>query len=113
MCVVALSIAAFTFALTVNRIKELVEIASAFGSAGVFVTAMFALFTSIGGPWAAISSILAGAGVWALGKFGLDWSAPYLTALAVATVAYLRVIAADPDGVAKTLESAASAQAAE
>jgi Na+/proline symporter len=87
--VMALSVVAFVLALSFKGVKELVEIASAFGSAGVFVTAMFAMFTTIGGPRAAIAAIVAGTGVWALGKFALDWTAPYLAALVVATLAYL------------------------
>ncbi len=89
LTVMALSVVAYVLAVTYTHIKELVEIASAFGSAGVFVTAMFALFTRLGGPRAAIASILTGTGVWAAGKFGLDWDAPYLAALAASTFAYL------------------------
>ena len=93
LTVMALSVVAFVLAITYTHIKELVEIASAFGSAGVFVTAMFALFTRIGGPMAAIASILSGTGVWAAGKFALDWETPYLAALATATLSYLAVAA--------------------
>lgn len=93
LTVMALSFVAFGLAMHYSRIKELVETASAFGSAGVFVTAVFALFTRMGGPWAAIASMLTGTGVWAAGKFGLEWETPYLTALAASGVAYLAVAA--------------------
>ncbi len=93
LTVMGLSMVAFVLALSFSRIKELVEIASAFGSAGVFVTAMFALFTRIGGPGSAIASILIGTAVWGAGKFALDWSAPYLAALIASFVAYLAVAA--------------------
>ncbi len=89
--VMALSVVAFVLAISSSRIKELVEIASALGSAGVFVTAMFALFTRIGGPNSAITAILAGTSVWAAGKFLLGWTMPYLLALVVAAAAYLAV----------------------
>ena len=89
LTVMGLSVVAFALALHYSRIKELVETASAFGSAGVFVTAMFALFTRIGGPWAAVASMLTGTGLWATGKFALDWQAPYLAALAVASAVYI------------------------
>ena len=51
--VVVLTAIAFVLALTSDRIKGLVEIASAFGSAGVFVSAAFGMFTRIGGPLSA------------------------------------------------------------
>jgi SSS family solute:Na+ symporter len=95
LTVMALSVVAYGLAVSYTHIKELVEIASAFGSAGVLVVALFALFTRIGGPHAAIAAIVSATGVWAAGKFMLDWPAPYLTALATATTAYLAVSAVD------------------
>ena len=50
MTVMVLSIVAFVLAITSQRIKDLVETASAFGSAGVFVTSLFALFTVSADP---------------------------------------------------------------
>ena len=91
LCVLALSIVAFGLALASDKIKQLVEYASAFGSAGVFVTAMFALFTRIGGANSAIASIVAGVGVWAAGRFALDLATPYILALGTATAAYIAV----------------------
>jgi len=87
--VLVLSLVAFLLALTSDRIKELVEIASAFGSAGVIVTALFAVFTRVGGPSSAAAAVVAGVSVWALGRFALDWRAPYMTAVACSTAAYL------------------------
>ena len=89
--VLALSVVAFLLALTSERIKDLVEIASAFGSAGVLVTALFAIFTRIGGPSSAAAAIMTGAGVWALGRFALDWTAPYITAIVCSAVVYLAI----------------------
>ncbi len=89
LTVLALSIVAFLLALTSDRIKDLVEIASAFGSAGVVVVTMFALFTRIGGPISAMAAIIAGVSIWALGRFGLQWTAPYLIALACSATIYL------------------------
>lgn len=87
--VVVLTAIAFVLALTSERIKELVEIASAFGSAGVFVSAAFGLFTRIGGPLSAALSICLGTIVWALGHFVFAWATPYLIAIACSGVAYL------------------------
>jgi len=89
--VVVLTLAAFLLALGSERIKELVEIASAFGSAGVFVAAVFGLFTRFGGPRSAAVSILLGTAVWAFGRFALEWEAPYLAALACSGLAYIAV----------------------
>ena len=91
MTVLLLSVVAFLLALSADRIKDLVEIASAFGSAGVVVTALFAVFTRIGGPASAGAAIVIGVCVWALGSFGLGWKAPYITAIACSAVAYLAV----------------------
>ena len=49
LTVMALSIVAYLLSVTSERIHDLVETASAFGSAGVFITALFALFTRFGG----------------------------------------------------------------
>ncbi len=87
--VVALSVVAFLLALTSERIKELVEIASAFGSAGVVVTALFAVFTRIGGAASAAAAVVVGVTIWALGRFGLAWKAPYIVALVCSAGAYL------------------------
>jgi Na+/proline symporter len=89
MTVMALSIVAFVLAITSHRIKDLVETASAFGSAGVFVTALFALFTRYGGPAAAYVSVAAGMVAWAGGKYVLDLTAPYLLGLAMALIGYV------------------------
>ena len=93
LTVITLSIVAFALALTSERIKDLVEVASAFGSAGVFVAAMFAIFTKIGGTSSALASIIVGAVVWAAGRFALDWTAPYIAALVSSSVAYLAIAA--------------------
>lgn len=87
--VLVLSIVAFALALTSDRIKDLVEFASAFGSAGVVVTASFAVFTRIGGPKSAGAAVVTGVGVWALGRFGLGWKAPYIVALCLSAAAYV------------------------
>ena len=65
------------------------EIASAFGSAGVVVTALFAVFTRIGGATSAAAAILVGVAIWALGRFGLAWKAPYITAIACSALVYV------------------------
>ena len=89
--VLALSVVALLLAQSVERVKELVETASAFGSAGAFVVAMFALFTRFGGPRAALSSLVAGIAVWAIGRFALGFDLPYLISVAAAFMIYVGV----------------------
>ena len=76
-----------------SNFDSAVEIASAFGSAGVFVAAAFGMFTRFGGAASAAVSICLGTAVWALGRFVLEWQAPYLVALARSAVAYIAVAA--------------------
>jgi solute:Na+ symporter, SSS family len=91
MTVMGLSVVTYLISVSSQRIHDLVETASAFGSAGVFVATLFALFTSFGGPASAYTSVLAGMLVWAVGKYALGLTAPYLLGLLAATVAYLAV----------------------
>jgi Na+/proline symporter len=87
--VMMLSVVACLIALSSEGIKEMVETASAFGSAGVFVATLFALFTGFGGALAAHASIACGVVVWALAKYALSVPLPYLLGLATALVGYV------------------------
>lgn len=90
-CVVLLGLIAFVIALRSTTIHDLVETASSIGSAGLIVVAVFGLFTSFGGPWAALAALLTGAGVWTAGMF-VDFTAvPYVAAVGAAIVAYVGV----------------------
>lgn len=89
LSVLALSAVAWLLAQSVSTIKELVELASAFGSAGAIVVALFGLFTGFGAAAAAITALVSGSLVWAVGKFALGLQAPYLIALVVAFSAYV------------------------
>jgi Na+/proline symporter len=87
--VVAFGAAAYALALGAEGIYELVATASAFGSAGIFVVGLFGLFSRVGGATSAHASFATGAGVWAAGEYWLEWSTPYVAALAAALFAYL------------------------
>lgn len=91
LCVLLLSLAAFLLARSVDRIKDLVELASAFGSAGAFVVAIFGLFTRFGGSGAALAALLSGSLVWLWGKFAFPLTAPYLAGLCAAFLAYVAI----------------------
>ena len=91
LTVLGLSLVAFLLALSVDRIKELVEIASAFGSAGALVVALFGLFTRFGGPASALASLAAGILMWMWAKYLFGLKAPYLVGLGSALAAYVIV----------------------
>jgi Na+/proline symporter len=90
LTVMTLSVVAFVLSYTAEGIHQLVETASAFGSAGVFVATLFALFTTFGGVLSAYTSIVAGMLVWAAGNW-LGLETPYLLGLAAALVGYVGV----------------------
>jgi Na+/proline symporter len=87
--VVALAIVAFAIALRFERVKELTELASAAGSAGVFVVTAFGLFTRFGGPLAALATVAIGAGAWLVFGWVVQLSAPYLASLCLALLTYI------------------------
>jgi SSS family transporter len=89
--VAALGLCAYLLALRATHISDLVETASAFASAGLFVTLVFGLFTRMGGELSAIAAMMSGALVWLAGSSLLDLEAPYLAGIAAATVAYVAV----------------------
>ena len=91
--VVVLGLASYVIALHASGIYALVETASAFGSAGIFVVGVFGLFSRIGGAYSAYAALAAGMLVWAAGEYVLEWDTPYLASLASALVAYLGVAA--------------------
>ncbi|MBM3290639.1 MAG: sodium:solute symporter, partial [Candidatus Hydrogenedentes bacterium] len=95
ICVVVFGIAAYAFAIQDASVHEKVEAASSFGSAGIFVVGVFALFTRIGGKWAAGASLLTGSGAWLAGNYAVELSYPYLVALASALIVYLIIAAVE------------------
>lgn len=86
--VVVFGLLAYGLALSTHGVYGLVEEASAFGTAGVFVCVLFGLFTRIGGPSAALTSITLGFVVYLLGKHVWSWSCPYLASLCAALLGF-------------------------
>ncbi len=86
--VVALGVASYVLALNAEGVFALVEQASAFGSAGILVTVMFALFTPWGGPATAIATLVAGVASYSLAVV-LDTPTPFLISLAVSLLVWL------------------------
>ena len=87
--VAVFGVIAYVIALYAGGIYELVATASAFGSAGIFVVGMFGLFSRVGGEASAYAALVTGVVVWAAGEYWLEWSTPYVFALAAALAAYL------------------------
>jgi SSS family solute:Na+ symporter len=96
LTLVAVAIVAFVIALRADRVKELVELASAVGSAGVFVVAVFGLFTRFGGPRAAMATVIVGGGAWLVFGWLLQLSAPYIAALSLAFLTYIVAAVVEP-----------------
>jgi len=92
--VAVFGIVAYLMAVRAERVYELVEEASSFGSAGVVTVVVFGLFTRIGGTASALAALVAGVSTWILGAYVLLVPYPYLLSLAVAASAYLVVAAA-------------------
>lgn len=88
--VVVSGLAAWRFASTAESVLELIERASAFGSAGVVVAVTLGLFTRRGGGASAIGALATGTAVWIVGERVEGALAyPFLTSLAAALLAYL------------------------
>lgn len=94
--VASLGLIAYLMALRATHISDLVELASAFASAGLFVTLVFGLFTRLGGEMSALAAMASGALVWLAASSLIGLETPYLAGLAAATVAYLAVAAIEP-----------------
>lgn len=87
--VVGFGLCAYLLARESESVYELVETASAFGSAGIIVAGSFGVFTRIGGRWSAWAALLTGALVYGIGSEIEALPAPYLLALACSVAAYL------------------------
>lgn len=91
--VIVFGIIAWALALHANSILDLVENASAFGSAGIFVIMVLGLFTRIGGAASAYAALITGMSVWLFCSISSAWNYPYVTSLVAAFGAYLATAA--------------------
>lgn len=89
LCVAGAGVSAYFLARSAEGVYALVEEASAFGSAGVLVSALFGLYGGFGGSRSAVASLITGAAVYTCGAYLLQVPAPYLTSLAAALLAYI------------------------
>jgi Na+/proline symporter len=102
ICVIGFGIAAYLFAIREGTVHDKVEEASSFGSAGIFVVGVFALFTQFGGKWAAGVSLIVGSLAWLVAKFQFELPYPYLLALGSALLVYIVLAAVEPGTAQKS-----------
>ena len=95
--VAAFGIVAYLIARRADGVSAIVEMASAFGSAGILVTVSFGLFTRVGGPWAAMTTIVVGVGAY-VGASLLETSTPFLISLGASLATYLAISALEHVG---------------
>lgn len=86
--VLSFGVLAYLLALHAKGVFELVEQASAFGSAGTLVTVCFGLFTSWGGARVAIATLVTGVVVY-LGATATESAAPFLISLGASLACYV------------------------
>ncbi len=82
-------IAAFVLAITGESVYALVEEASGFGSSGILVCLLAALFVKRGGVYAAWGSLIAGLASWVLFAYIHPIPTPYLVSIASALAGYI------------------------
>ncbi|MCC6797249.1 MAG: sodium:solute symporter family protein [Candidatus Hydrogenedentes bacterium] len=96
ICVVAFGAMAYLFAIREGTIHDKVEEASAFGSAGILIVGVFALFSGFGGKWAAGAALVMGSAAWLVSSFAFALSYPYLIALFSSLVVYVVIASLEP-----------------
>lgn len=88
IAVVGLGLLAYVLAQHADSVYGLVEEASAFGSAGLFVTVVLGLTVRFGGAASAAASLLAGVAAYVLCAYVLVVDYPYLMSMVAAFAAY-------------------------
>jgi Na+/proline symporter len=88
--VMVFGLMAYVQAIRAEGVFELVEEASAFGSAGVLITVCFGLFSKMGGPVAATLTLSIGVVAY-VGATTAGFAYPYLLSLSSALLTYVTV----------------------
>jgi Na+/proline symporter len=95
--VILFGLIAYALAVSAEGVFVLVEQASALGSSGAFVVICFALFTRVGGPKAALATLLVGVVSYSVGSM-TAFQYPFLLSLALSLFTYLTVAALEGQG---------------
>jgi Na+/proline symporter len=90
--VLGFGVVAYVLAIQARGVHALVSEASAFGSAGVFVTLVMGLTTGLGVAPSAYGALLAGVAAWIGGAYIGEVPYPYLGSIAAALAAYLVLV---------------------
>jgi Na+/proline symporter len=109
VAVAIFGVIAYVLALSSDSVYELVEAASAFGSAGILVCTLLGLFTSYGGERTALATLITGVTAYAIQKHLLHSTHPFLTSIASALTVYAASAVLEGDGSRK-LENSATAE---
>lgn len=88
VCVILFGLMSYIMALYATSVYALVEESSAFASAGIFVTVLFALVSRFGGAWSAAASLVAGMTCYVLCNYLFEFDYPYLMSLGAALGGY-------------------------
>jgi Na+/proline symporter len=72
-----------------ESVLSLVENASSFGSAGIFVLVVFGLFTKFGNSLSAFLSLIIGMFVWIYATYIAELNFAYLASLSSAFISYI------------------------
>jgi len=88
VAVACFGVIAYGLALSSDSVYELVEAASAFGSAGVLVCVLAGLFTKHGGERTALATLVTGVSVYALQEHVFHASFPFLSSIGSALAVY-------------------------
>jgi solute:Na+ symporter, SSS family len=94
---------AYVQAIRAEGVFELVERASAFGSAGTLVTVCFGLFTTLGGPVAAMMTLAMGVVSYLVATL-TEYPYPFLMSLGLSVLTY--VVVAVMERVALRMQNA-------
>lgn len=88
LCVLVFAGFAYLLARSADHVHELVEGASAFGTGGLFVVFVLGISTRLGGPHSALAALGVGLLTWLAGRYVFAWTAPFLTSMAAAALAF-------------------------
>lgn len=89
ICVATLGLVAYILAMYADGVYALVEEASAFGSAGLFVVVFMGLFFKSGHGLSGRLALIGGIVSYVMGAYWLDGDHPFITSIVVAFIGYL------------------------
>ncbi len=87
--VVGLGIIAYVLAMYAEGVYDLVKDAAPFGSAGIFVTFIFGMYSWIGTERSALAALITGAVLWVIGHYAIRFELSYLLSLSGAFAAFV------------------------